>query len=359
MGLHHYQNIPDLYTDYLMVSNSLCTATGLSAITDHTISHDKVTRLLHSGTFSSKELWKVVKPFIREFEYSEGCISIDDTIQEKPYTDESPLICWHYDHTKHRSVKGVCLISANYCCENVSLPVAVEFVRKPKLVMDKKRGKTKRKSEKSKNEHYRELLSVISQNGVNFGYVLNDSWYSSSQNMKYIRDEIGAHFIMAMKSNRKIALSEQDKSEGKYVGTEVLGLEQGVVMPVWFEQLDFPVLLTKQVFKNGDGSQGVLYLVTSNLSLTYEQVTTIYQTRWKVEEYHKSLKNNASFAKSPTKVERAQLGHFFASIIAYVKYEILKFRQHTNHFALKTKIYIEAVKSAYDCLKRMDTISVF
>jgi len=62
-------------------------------------------------------------------------------------------------------------------------------------------------------------------------------------------------------------------------------------MSVYIKQLDFPILISKQVFKNGDGSTGVLYLVSSDLSLTYAQITTIYKKRWKVEEYHKSLKN--------------------------------------------------------------------
>ena len=36
------------------------------------------------------------------------------------------------------------------------------------------------------------------------------------------------------------------------------------------------------------------YLVTSDSSLTADQIITIYHKRWKVEEYHRSLKQNAS-----------------------------------------------------------------
>jgi hypothetical protein len=25
---------------------------------------------------------------------------LDDSIAEKPYTDENDIICWHYDHTQ-------------------------------------------------------------------------------------------------------------------------------------------------------------------------------------------------------------------------------------------------------------------
>jgi len=36
---------------------------------------------------------------------------IDDTIEEKPYTDENEIICWHFSHAKGRCIKGVNLLS--------------------------------------------------------------------------------------------------------------------------------------------------------------------------------------------------------------------------------------------------------
>jgi hypothetical protein len=351
--------LADIYTDYLMISTSLCTATGLSDLTGGTISHDKITRLLNSNEFNSKDVWQKAKPFIRQIENSQGCLSIDDSIQGKPYTDESALICWHFDHIKNKSVKGVNFISANYCYEGGSLPVAVDFVRKPIMGTNKKTGKPRRKSEKTKNQMYRELLQVARDNEINFGYVLNDTWFSSAENMCYVKNHIKADFVMAVKGNRNVALSREDKLEGKYIKIEELEPEPCSVREVWFEQVDFPVLLTRQVFKNEDGSSGILYLVSSDLDLTYEQITAIYQKRWKVEQYHKSVKSNACFAKSPTKVENTQLGHFYASILAYVKYEVLKFRHGSNHFALKATLYMAALKAAYEQLKKYDTIPIF
>jgi len=34
----------------------------------------------------------------------------DDTIIEKAFTDENDLISWHWDHSKHRSMKGINLL---------------------------------------------------------------------------------------------------------------------------------------------------------------------------------------------------------------------------------------------------------
>ncbi len=54
-----------------------------------------------------------------------------------------------------------------------------------------------------------------------------------------------------------------------------------------------------------------------------------------IEEYHKSLKHNASLAKSPTKTIITQSNHIFLSIMAFFKLETLKIKHHLNHFALK------------------------
>ena len=111
--------------------------------------------------------------------------------------------------------------------------------------------------------------------------------------------------------------------------------------------MEHPVLMTKQVFTNKDDSTGVRFLISNDFSLTDEQFTTIYKKRWSVEEYHKSLKQNASVAKSPTRTVKTQSNHLFASIFAYVKLERLKFANKMNHFAMKTKIYTQALKAAF------------
>jgi hypothetical protein len=65
-----------------------------------------------------------------------------------------------------------------------------------------------------------------------------------------------------------------------------------------------------------------------------------------VEEYHKSLKQNASIGSSPAHTERTQSNHVFAAIFAYVKLEKIKLATKLNHFALKTKIYTASMKAA-------------
>lgn len=114
-----------------------------------------------------------------------------------------------------------------------------------------------------------------------------------------------------------------------------------------------PVLLCRQVFTNKDGSQGVLYLVTSDTTLCASSIQAIYHKRWKVEEYHKSVKSNASFAKSPAKTIRTQSNHIFACLWAYVKLESLRLKTKMNHFAMKSRLYRAARTRAYPELQEL------
>ena len=211
----------------------------------------------------------------------------------------------------------------------------------------KRQEKTSRRSEKGKNEYFRELVAQAVKNQIQFHYVLNDSWFASAENMGFIKQEQNKELIMPLKDNRKIALSEKDKAQGRYVKLEAVNLEENDKKEIYLEGVEFPLSLIKQVFVNEDDSIGVLYLVTSDLTITYKQITAIYRKRWKVEEYHKSLKQNVSLSKSPTRTVDSQANHFFAALWGYVKLEVLKLDSKLNHFALKSKLYIKALQQSY------------
>jgi len=191
-------NFGDLYSDYLICSTSYTTATGMARLLS--IKHDKITRELSNGNYDSKYLWKRVKPYIKELTQSKEVItlSFDDSIEEKRYTDESELNCWHYDHSLGRSVKGVNFLTALVEVGGMRLPCGVEFVKKDTWVTDSKTAKKKRKASVTKNELFREMLGEC-DGKFHFDYVLADSWYSSVENMICCKKELKRDFIMAFK----------------------------------------------------------------------------------------------------------------------------------------------------------------
>jgi hypothetical protein len=303
----------DLYTDYLLSTFGAATATGLSTMLDGEISHDQVTRLLSRTDYTSKELWQQVKPVVRSIEREDGVLIFDDTIQEKAWTDENELMCWHYDHVSGRNVRGINLLNALYHVAGVSIPVAFELVKKPIQYCDVQTRQIKRMSEVTKNELMRQMIQVCLQNELKFRYVLMDSWFSAKENFEFIRLR-SKHFIAALKDNRLIALSVQDRQAKRFTRVDELNFPEKGIVRGYLKGYDQEVLLVRQVFTHKDGSTATLHLVCSDLTCDYDAVTTIYKKRWKVEVFHKSLKSNASLAKSPTRTLRTQSNHVFMTI---------------------------------------------
>ena len=316
------------------------------------MSHDQLTRYLSAREYTSKDLWGEVKVTVRQIEQEGGCLIFDDTIQEKAWTDENEIMCWHYDHCKGRSVKGINLLNALYHGGGVSIPVAFEVVRKPHQFSDVKTRKVKRASEFTKNELMRTMIATCVANAIKFRYVLTDSWFAAKENFEFILKK-GKHFISALKDNRLVALSEEDKKEGRFVRVSQLELADQQAVRGWLKGFPCEVLFVRRVFTNKDGSIGLLNLVCSDLACNGGQVATIYQKRWKVEEFHKSLKSNAGLAKSPTRTVTTQNNHIFMSIYAVFKLECLKIKLKANHFALRAKLFIKANQMAYEELQKL------
>ena len=347
------QPIADLYSDYLLASFGATTATGLSQLLEGEVSHDQVTRYLAGTKKTAVDLWLTVKSLVRQVQSAEGVLIIDDSIEEKPYTDENDLVCWHYDHSKDRLLKGINFLTALYASHGVSLPVGFHLVAKTEKYLDPKTQKEKRRSPVTKNELCRELIKQAGVNLIPFRFVVFDTWFAAAETMVFIKQQQHRDFICPLKTNRKVALSLADKHQGRYIRVDTLGLEENSTREVYLEGVDFPLLLVKQVFTNEDGSLGILYLVSSDTTLSFDDLTTSYQKRWQVECYHKSLKQHVSLAKSPTQTVTTQTNHFFAALCGFIKLERLKGKTKLNHFALKAKLYLNALHSAFSTLRHL------
>ncbi|MDR1301208.1 MAG: transposase [Treponema sp.] len=129
---------------------------------------------------------------------------------------ENEIICWYYDHSKGRKVKGINILTAFYMAENecgkLQTPIDYQIVSKTKVETDSKTGKEQRVSEQSKNEMMRDMISQTIQKHVKFGYILADSWFASVENMRFIEKK-GKTFIFEINDNRLVAVSGQEREK--------------------------------------------------------------------------------------------------------------------------------------------------
>ena len=57
-----------------------------------------------------------------------------------------------------------------------------------------------------------------------------------------------------------------------------------------------------------------------------------------------------------SKYEVTQRNHIFAAMLAWIKLEILSLKNQSNHYGFKTKLYVKALRAAFDELQSLKQI---
>ena len=113
---------------------------------------------------------------------------IDDSTLDKPYAKKIELVQRHWSGKQHAVVEGINLITALWSDGDRHVPMDDRI--------DDKAGDAL-----TKNEHFRAMLEVAHERGFMPECVVFDSWYSSLENLKQIRDG-GRVWPTRLKANR-------------------------------------------------------------------------------------------------------------------------------------------------------------
>jgi hypothetical protein len=123
-----------------------------------------------------------------------GTSRYDDTVIDKPYSAPAltELIGYFWEGLHHRPVKGINLITLYYTdSEGKSVPVNYRIYNK--------------QEEESKNDYFREMIGEVLSWSLQPKIVTADSWYSSRDNLKFLKNqELG--FLMGIAKNRTVLI---------------------------------------------------------------------------------------------------------------------------------------------------------
>lgn len=200
----------DIYTWFLLAEPKYSGCSRLAEILDE-LSHDSVNRFLLRERYEPKDLFEEIKGNINLIG---GTLSGDDTVIEKLYSDPNltAFLGYFWSGNLHRPVKGINLITLYYTDRNgKSVPVNYRLY-------NKKEGKTK-------NDYLREMITEVIAWGLKPKIVTADTWYSSKENLKFLRNQkLG--FLMGIAKNRQVSLRP-----GEYTQVENLDIpEDGLVV---------------------------------------------------------------------------------------------------------------------------------
>ena len=187
---------------------------------------------------------------------------------------------------------------------------------------------------KTKNDYFCELIRVARDRQLHPEYVGFDSWYSGLENLKLIRT-LGWQWITRFKENRMV--NPDGKKNGNVNISKVEYPENGRI--VHLKGYGYV-----KVFKFGSEERDIEYWATSDLKMTTDKWMDLKGKTWKIEEYHRGIKQCCGVEDSQLRTAEGQQNHILLSILAFLKLEWQRIKMGISWYEIKTAITRNAVR---------------
>jgi len=280
--------------------------------------HDAFTRLLQRLEPDAETLWQEART---QIDVTSGILVLDDSTLEKPYSEFNALVYRHWSGKQKAVVNGINLITLLWTDGIRVVPVDYRIFDKDTD------GKTK-------NDHFQDMLLAAFERGFNPALVCFDSWYASVENLKLVRS-LGWHFLTRLKANRQIRVSQ-----GKLQAVSEAGLTGGDGTIVWLK--GFGEIKVFRV-RATDGTSE--YWATSLKAMTEAERETQAKSAWRIEMYHRALKQQCLIERAQCRRLRPVLNHIGLCIRAFVRLESHCYRENISWMQAKTSIIRDAVRA--------------
>ena len=304
------------YIQWLIASPKVVSCTEAARTDRRPVAHDAYTRLLGRLDPQPEILWQEVENLVQ---LDSGYLVVDDTTIDKPYGPHIELVTRHWSG-KHRAVvEGLNLITLLWTDGDLSIPVDWR-------VFDKE------KDGKSKNDHLRQMLETARQRGFKPDGVLWDSWYSSLDNLKLLR-QWGWSFFLGLKSNRQVNPDGQGNSAIRDVGFPQTAL------PTHLKGFGWVISYRVEA-----GEEEVRFFISNKeLNLDEAQVQQKRKEAQNIEGYHRGLKQECHIERCQARKARKQRNHIMLALRAFVRLEWKRYNGGISRWALKQDIIRPAV----------------
>lgn len=308
------------FIDFLIATPTQATAMEAQRsqpASDDPAAHDAYTRLLHRLEPDSEALWQEVRPEVRR---GAGLLVLDDSVLDKPYARKMELVHHMWSGKHHRVVKGIDLLTLLWTDGDRHLPCDYRIYDKPN-------------DAKTKNDHFGDLLRAAKDRGFAPECVLFDGWYSSLDNLKQLR-AIGWHWLTRLKSNRRV---NPDRTGLRGVGACEVAATGTVVHLEGYGLIKVFRIVAK------DGATE--HWATSDLRMGELERLRLADASWRIEEYHRGLKQVTNVERCQCRKAVAQRGHIGLALRAFSVVEKWCFRTGVNWLSAKWEIVREAVRA--------------
>lgn len=295
-----------MYGQFLVNTPANVTATFF-ADTASGFSHDQVTRFLARSKLSPRIIRDKALADIPLSPH--GFVLFDDTVIDKDFSRKIEMARTQYSGNAHGIVRGIGVVTCVYYNPDVDQFYALDY-----RIFDPERDG------QSKLDHVWDMLDGLAARNVAYGYVLMDSWYAATELMVHIAD-LGKIYYCPLKSNRLVDDSGNPKGgKAAYKPVSQLEwdrttLEQGKLVKI----KGFPGSMKVKLFCVPVSTNRTDYVVTNDLTQeSADGVRKASAIRWKIEEFHRELKQVTGIENCQARKQRSQRNHINLCIQAWM-----------------------------------------
>jgi hypothetical protein len=291
---------------------------------------------------------------------------IDDTPYYRNRSKRVEMLSWCYDHVKHVYYKGLTLLTLGWSDGQTFIPVSFRLlasgddknlIEGSRVKRDGRALATKRRNDarKEKPGLVLEMLKAVIGTAAQARYVLFDSWFASPSSLLSIA-ELGFHVVSRVKNHENyrysclgenMSVNQIYKAHKKRRGRSryLLSVSIGIRHKAFSETVPANLVFVRE---RADRKKWIA-LISTDVSLTEDEVIALYGKRWDIETFHKMIKSYLRLAKEfQTRSFDAMTAH---TAIVLARYSLLSLESREN------KDGRSFGELFYACCKELDDIS--
>lgn len=308
------------YCQYLLSSPINYTVTNLA---DHLegISHDRINRYLRGEKLTPRLLWENVKPLLQPS--ANAYLLFDDTVLDKRHSTSIELTRRQYSGNDHRVLRGIGLVSCVYVNGETGQFWVIDY-----------RLYDPDGDAQSKLDHVSDMLKgTIYSKQLPFQTVLMDSWYATQKLMAEI-DQLEKLYYCPLKTNRRV---DDSGGHASYMRVDELiwrdeELHQGKLIKI----RGFPKDKKVKLFRVTVSTNRTEFVATNDLSqASTDAVQDVGGIRWKIEEFHRELKQLTGVEACPCRKARIQRNHIACALLVWTRLKSIAYQTGRTIYQVK------------------------
>ena len=325
------------YAQMLMNGIDNFTATYFSEVIG-TVSHDTIGRSIATIKLSPKVVREKALELI--VPSANGYLAIDDTVMDKPSSEEIEVASAQYSGQKHGITTGIGVVTLVYINPELDKYWILDY-----RIYDKASDGKKKTEHALDMIEYWQTISELHPRRATFTTVLIDAGYTCKKIMQYIvrKEKL---FYGVMPKSRKISYpdpsgeidqrTDKVKIIYKHVGEldwdTNAGLRQyGITVCIEDLPNDKPLKLFRLTAKHRTE-----YIVTNDVSIeTAGAAKQVGGFRWKIEQFHREVKQLTGAAKCQARKGRKQRNHICIAFVVWHQLNELAIQMKTTMYEVK------------------------